>query len=159
MRAMSLPRRGGAAGTLRRRIPRNRAHLFLSAAERAVPATNNACERALRPSVFSRKATNGFRSEQGAQTCATGAALQAGAADTVDRDSVGSVPGEWLGPPGTLRTLLYLHGGYFACSSRTHRPLTRVLSWQSSSPRTASRWTPLPASCWPIRRIAHAGRD
>ena len=46
---MALPRRGGVAGTLRRRIPRN---------------------GALRPSVVSRKAANGFRSEQGAQTCA-----------------------------------------------------------------------------------------
>jgi monoterpene epsilon-lactone hydrolase len=57
------------------------------------------------------------------------AALQAGAADTVGSDSVGGVPGEWLGPPDAPRTLLYLHGGgYFACSSRTHRPLTQVLA-------------------------------
>jgi monoterpene epsilon-lactone hydrolase len=56
-------------------------------------------------------------------------ALQAGAADTVGSDSVGGVPGEWLGPPDAPRTLLYLHGGgYFACSSRTHRPLTQVLA-------------------------------
>lgn len=35
-----------------------------------MPATNNACERALRPSVIFRKVTNGFRSEWGAQTYA-----------------------------------------------------------------------------------------
>ncbi len=57
------------------------------------------------------------------------AVLQAGTADTVGSDSVGGVPGEWLGPPDARRTLLYLHGGgYFACSSRTHRPLTQVLA-------------------------------
>ena len=38
--------------------------------DRDVPATNNACERALRPSVIFRKVTNGFRSEWGAQTYA-----------------------------------------------------------------------------------------
>jgi transposase len=32
----------------------------------SVPPTNNACERALRPSVIHRKVTNGFRSEWGA---------------------------------------------------------------------------------------------
>lgn len=57
------------------------------------------------------------------------AALQAGAGDTAGRDSVGGVRGEWLGAPGASRTLLYLHGGgYFACSSRTHRPVTQALA-------------------------------
>jgi monoterpene epsilon-lactone hydrolase len=40
---------------------------------------------------------------------------------------VGGVDGEWLVPVGAApgRTLLYLHGGgYFACSARTHRPIT-----------------------------------
>jgi transposase len=35
--------------------------------EPEVPPTNNACESALRPSVIHRRATNGFRSERGAQ--------------------------------------------------------------------------------------------
>ena len=38
--------------------------------DRAVPATNNVSERALRPSVIFRKVTNGFRSEWGADTYA-----------------------------------------------------------------------------------------
>ena len=38
--------------------------------DRAVPATNNISERALRPSVIFRKVTNGFRSEWGAETYA-----------------------------------------------------------------------------------------
>ena len=41
---------------------------------------------------------------------------------------VGGVPGEWVIAEGTganAPTLLYLHGGgYFACSPRTHRPIT-----------------------------------
>ena len=69
-RVMALPRRGDAAEKLRRRIARDRAHLFLFVTDRAVSATNNACERALRPSVIFRKVTNGFRSEWGAQTYA-----------------------------------------------------------------------------------------
>ena len=69
-RVMALPRRGEAAEKLRRRIARDREHLFLFVTERAVSATNNACERALRPSVIFRKVTNGFRSEWGAQTYA-----------------------------------------------------------------------------------------
>jgi acetyl esterase/lipase len=41
-------------------------------------------------------------------------------------DTVGGVPGEWAEAPGPPKaTLLYLHGGgYFACSPRTHRPIT-----------------------------------
>lgn len=41
--------------------------------------------------------------------------------------SIGSIAGEWLRPSDTpsFGTLLYLHGGgYFACSPRTHRPIT-----------------------------------
>ena len=40
---------------------------------------------------------------------------------------VGGIPGEWLRPQAGdgAGTLLYLHGGgYFACSARTHRPIT-----------------------------------
>jgi transposase len=69
-RILALPRAGEAAERLRRRIARDRAHLFVFVTDRAVAATNNACERALRPSVIFRKVTNGFRSEWGAQTYA-----------------------------------------------------------------------------------------
>jgi len=69
-RVLALPRRGAAAEKLRRRIARDRAHLFVFITDRAVPATNNVSERALRPSVIFRKVTNGFRSEWGAQTYA-----------------------------------------------------------------------------------------
>lgn len=69
-RVMALPRRGEAAEKLRRRIARDREHLFVFVTDRAVPPTNNVSERALRPSVIFRKVTNGFRSEWGAQTYA-----------------------------------------------------------------------------------------
>jgi transposase len=69
-RALALPRQGAVAETLRRRIARDREHLFVFVTDRAVPATNNVSERALRPSVIFRKVTNGFRSEWGAQTYA-----------------------------------------------------------------------------------------
>ena len=69
-RVLALPRRGLDAERLRRRIARDRAHLFVFVTDRAVHATNNCCERALRPSVIFRKVTNGFRSEWGAQTYA-----------------------------------------------------------------------------------------
>ena len=69
-RVMALPRRGEAAERLRRRIARDREHLFLFITDRAIFPTNNACERALRPSVIFRKVTNGFRSQWGAQTYA-----------------------------------------------------------------------------------------
>ena len=45
---------------------------------------------------------------------------------------VGGVAGEWVtdGKPARA-TLLYLHGGgYFACSSKTHRPLTAAYAQQ-----------------------------
>ena len=69
-RVLALPRCGPVAEKLRRRIARDRAHLFIFVTDRAVPATNNGSERALRPSVIFRKVTNGFRSEWGAQTYA-----------------------------------------------------------------------------------------
>lgn len=55
---------------LRRRIGRDRAHLFVFVTDREVPATNNVSERNLRPSVIFRKVTNGFRAEWGAATYA-----------------------------------------------------------------------------------------
>ena len=44
---------------------------------------------------------------------------------------MGGVPGEWVNPAaGDPRgTLLYLHGGgYFACSPRSHRPITTAFA-------------------------------
>lgn len=69
-RVLALPRRGAAAERLRRRIARDRDHLFVCITDRAVPATNNVSERALRSSVIFRKVTNGFRSQWGAATYA-----------------------------------------------------------------------------------------
>ena len=69
-RVLALPRRGEAAEKLRRRVARDREHLFVFVTHRDVPATNNVCERALRPSVIFRKVTNGFRSQWGADTYA-----------------------------------------------------------------------------------------
>jgi transposase len=51
-------------------IRKCRGDLFLFITRRDVPATNNDCERALRPSVIFRKVTGGFRSQWGAQTYA-----------------------------------------------------------------------------------------
>jgi transposase len=42
---------------------------------RDVPYTNNACERALRPSVIFRKVTGGFRAEWGAKVYAAAASV------------------------------------------------------------------------------------
>lgn len=43
--------------------------------------------------------------------------------------SVGGVLGELLGGEDAPRTLLHLRGGgYFACSSQTHRPITRAFA-------------------------------
>ncbi len=69
-RVLALPRCGAPADRLRRRIARDREHLFVFVTDRDVPATNNVSERALRPSVIFRKVTNGFRSEWGADTYA-----------------------------------------------------------------------------------------
>ncbi len=69
-RVLALPRCGAAADRLRRRIARDREHLFVFVTNRAVPATNNVSERGLRPSVIFRKVTNGFRSQWGADTYA-----------------------------------------------------------------------------------------
>ncbi len=69
-RVLALPRCGAVAEKLRRRIARDREHLFVFVTHRDVPATNNVSERALRPSVIFRKVTNGVRSEWGADTYA-----------------------------------------------------------------------------------------
>ncbi len=57
-------------------------------------------------------------------------ALEASAKGSVRApDFVGGVPGEWQGDADAPVTVLYLHGGgYFACSPRTHRPITQGLA-------------------------------
>jgi len=62
--------RGADAIRLRARYRVHRAHLLVFLHAPGVPPDNNACERALRPSVIHRKVTNGFRSEWGAHTYA-----------------------------------------------------------------------------------------
>jgi transposase len=52
-----------SAQRLRKWYRRHREHLFVFLYCPRVPPDNNACERALRPSVIHRKVMNGFRSE------------------------------------------------------------------------------------------------
>jgi transposase len=59
-----------AGRKLARAIRQCRGDLFVFITGRDVPATNNDCERALRPSVIFRKVTGGFRSQWGARTYA-----------------------------------------------------------------------------------------
>ena len=60
-----------------RAMRRDRDDLFRFVIRRDVPYTNNACERALRPSVIFRKVTNGFRAEWGGQVYAAAASVMA----------------------------------------------------------------------------------
>ena len=60
-----------------RAMRRDRDDLFRFVTRRDVPYTNNACERALRPSVIFRKVTNGFRTEWGGQVYAAAASVMA----------------------------------------------------------------------------------
>ena len=60
-----------------RAMRRHRDDLFLFVTRRDVPYTNNACERALRPSVIFRKVTNCFRAEWGAKVYAAAATVMA----------------------------------------------------------------------------------
>jgi transposase len=64
-----------AAHRLFRAMRRDRDDLFRFVTRRDVPYTNNACERALRPSVIFRKVTNGFRSQWGAKVYAAAATV------------------------------------------------------------------------------------
>ena len=57
----------GAGDKLQKVIKKVRQHLFVFVTNRAVPATNNGSEQALRPTVIFRKVTNCFRSEWGAK--------------------------------------------------------------------------------------------
>lgn len=61
---------GKDARRLQRRFIKHRDSLLTFLHYPEVEPTNNACERALRPSVIHRKVTNGFRSEWGAQAYA-----------------------------------------------------------------------------------------
>jgi transposase len=64
-----------AARRLFRAMRRDRADLFRFITRRDVPYANNACERALRPSVIFRKVTGGFRAEWGATVYAAAASV------------------------------------------------------------------------------------
>jgi transposase len=64
-----------AARRLFRAMRRDRYDLFRFVTRRDVPYTNNACERALRPSVIFRKVTNCFRAEWGAKVYAAAASV------------------------------------------------------------------------------------
>jgi transposase len=61
---------GTQARRLWKRYRLHREQLFVFLHYPGVPPDNNACERALRPSVIHRKVTNGFRSEWGAHAYA-----------------------------------------------------------------------------------------
>ena len=64
-----------AARRLFRAMRRDRDDLFRFVTRRDVPSTNNACERALRPSVIFRKVTGGFRAIWGANVYAAAATV------------------------------------------------------------------------------------
>lgn len=64
-----------AGQKLARAVRKCRGDLFVFVTRRDVPATNNDCERALRPSVVFRKVTGGFRSQWGAHTYAAAASV------------------------------------------------------------------------------------
>jgi len=69
-----MPERA-AARRLFRAMRRDRDDLFRFITRRDVPYTNNACERALRPSVIFRKVTGGFRAEWGSRVYAAAASV------------------------------------------------------------------------------------
>jgi len=64
------PVKSAAAQALLKRYRTHREHLFVFLHDPRVPFHNNACERALRPSVVHRKVTGGFRSVWGAHAYA-----------------------------------------------------------------------------------------
>ena len=65
-RLLGLPTITHAGAELKAQTKRWRGQFFTFMTDRDVPPTNNAAERALRPSVIFRKVTNGFRSTWGA---------------------------------------------------------------------------------------------
>ncbi len=62
---LRLPGAGAAGAKLQQSLLRDRAMLFVFLEDDGVPATNNASEQGLRPSVTFRKVTNCFRTEWG----------------------------------------------------------------------------------------------
>jgi transposase len=64
---VALPAAHPAARALQDAVKAWRTKFFVFLEDRDVPATNNACERELRPSVVFRKVTGGFRSSWGAR--------------------------------------------------------------------------------------------
>ena len=72
-----LEPRTNASRRLFRAMRRERDDLFRFVTRRDVPYTNNACERALRPSVIFRKVTGGLRAEWGAKVYAAAASVTA----------------------------------------------------------------------------------
>ena len=89
--------RGSEARRLRARYRLHREHLFVFLHYPGVPPDNNACERALRPSVIHRKVTNGFRSEWGAHAYAALATVLETA--TLQGHSVFDALLDLMGPP------------------------------------------------------------
>lgn len=69
-RLLERPVKTPAAQALLKRYRKHRDHLFVFLHDPRVPFHNNACERALRPSVVHRKVTGGFRSGWGAHAYA-----------------------------------------------------------------------------------------
>lgn len=69
-RLLELAPDTAAGRKLQRGVDKVRDKLFVFVTRRDVPPTNNASERALRPSVIFRKVTNGFRSAWGAEAYA-----------------------------------------------------------------------------------------
>jgi transposase len=67
---LSEDQSGTIARKLHARYVKHQDHLLSFLHQPEVPPTNNACERALRPSVIHRKVTNGFRSEWAAKAYA-----------------------------------------------------------------------------------------
>ena len=67
-RLLAKPAAHPAGRDLQRQVKAWRGKFFVFLADRRVPATNNASEREIRPSVVFRKVTNGFRSTWGPAT-------------------------------------------------------------------------------------------
>jgi len=89
--------RGTQARRLWKRYRLHREHLFVFLHCPGVPPDNNACERALRPSVIHRKVTNGFRSEWGAHAYAALATVIETA--KLREDSIFDALLDLMGPP------------------------------------------------------------
>ena len=67
---LARPVKTPTALALLKRYRKHRDHLLVFLHDARVPFDNNACERALRPSVVHRKVTGGFRSQWGANAYA-----------------------------------------------------------------------------------------